>query len=70
MLLTRQEYLLWEKTKDAKKFSHNFLNNLNDPAIVAEIRKIIHPPIWKPAGITKHFLKTLSISPSEKDTFP
>ena len=41
--------------KEILKIANQLYKNLEDPATIIEIRKIIHPPIWKPAGSIKNF---------------
>ena len=43
--------------------SKNYLSNLEDPRTIREIRKIINPPVWKPAGILKNMYSPNNSSP-------
>jgi hypothetical protein len=66
--LRKHEILLWEKKKNSLKINSNNFKNLRDPLVIQEIRKIIYPPVWKPAGSVKNFMNS-PVSPRDTAMF-
>ena len=49
-LLAKHEYILWRKYCERFPIKKGVYDDLYDPITVNSIRKLIHPPIWKPNG--------------------